>query len=293
MTMIQKKKMEIKASQVKELREKSGVAMMDCKKALLESDGDIEKALDLLRSNSALKAEKKATRTAADGIITTHLDNDYASLIEINSETDFAAKDSKFLAFVDEVNLLISKQKYNDIGAINNSGIEDKRNELVQSIGENIQLRRIITLEFSANENCGIYLHSDSKLASVVVLSGGDKDLAKSIAMHVAAFNPLCLSEDDIDKDLLKREKNIFETQAKESGKPREIMEKIVEGKIKRFLSEVSLLSQDFVKDPEISVGKLLEKNNATATKFFRLKVGEGVEIESKTFAEEVAEQLK
>ena len=127
MTMIEKKKMEIKASQVKELREKSGVAMMDCKKALVESDGDIEKALDLLRSNSALKAEKKATRTAADGIITTHLDNDYASLIEINSETDFAAKDSKFLALVDEVNSLISKQKYNDIGAINNSGIEDKR----------------------------------------------------------------------------------------------------------------------------------------------------------------------
>ena len=293
MTMIQKKKMEIKASQVKELREKSGVAMMDCKKALVESDGDIEKALNLLRSNSALKAEKKSVRTAADGIITTHLGHDYASLIEINSETDFAAKDSKFLAFVDEVNLLISKQKYNDIGAINNSGIEDKRNDLVQSIGENVQLRRIITVEFSATENCGIYLHSDSKLASVVVLSGGDKDLAKSIAMHVAAFNPLCLSEDDIDKDLLKREKNIFETQAKESGKPREIMEKIVEGKIKRFLSEVSLLSQDFVKDPEISVGKLLEKNNATATKFFRLKVGEGVEIQSKTFAEEVAEQLK
>ena len=285
--------MEIKASQVKELREMSGVAMMECKRALVDCEGDIEKALDLLRSNSALKAEKKATRVAAEGILKTFSGNTHATLIEINSETDFAAKDANFVTFTEEVGSYISNNKVDNISDIQESEIEEKRKALIQTIGENIQLRRLETLEFSSDMNSGVYLHSDSKLAAVVVLSGGDESLAKDIAMHVAAFNPLCLSQADIDPEVLEREKAIYMVQAEESGKPKEIMEKMIEGKLKRFLSEVSLLSQAFVKDSEVSIEKLLADNNATIESYSRLKVGEGIEVETKNFADEVAEQLK
>ena len=285
--------MEIKATQVKELREMTGVAMMDCKKALVECEGDIEKALDLLRSNSALKAEKKSSRVAADGMLVTAVSDDYATLVEINSETDFAAKDSNFLAFGDKVKEYISTNKITDIETLTNSDLENDRKALVQTIGENIQLRRISTIEYEDNMHVGLYLHSDSKLASISVIKGGDDLIAKDVAMHVSAFNPLCLSEEDIDKDVLVREKAIYENQAKESGKPKEIMEKMIEGKVKRFLSEVSLLSQGFLKDSEITVGEYLSQNNANMVSFSRLKVGEGIEVEVKDFAEEVAEQLK
>ena len=285
--------MEIKAAQVKELRDMTGVAMMDCKKALVECEGNIEKALDLLRSNSALKAEKKSSRVAADGILVTAICNEYATMVEINSETDFAAKDANFLAFAGKVKEYISQNKISDVASLTESELEDDRKNLVQTIGENIQLRRVSTIEFQNDMNVGLYLHSDSKLASIATIKGGNSDVAKDIAMHVSAFNPLCLSEDDIDKDLLDREKTIYENQAKDSGKPQEIMNKMVDGKVKRFLSEVSLLSQDFVKDSELSVMDYLASNDASVVSFSRLKVGEGIEVEVKDFAEEVAEQLK
>ena len=285
--------MEVKASQVKELRDMTGVAMMECKKALVECDGDIEKALDLLRSNSALKAEKKASRVAADGILRTSQGEGFATLIEINSETDFAIKDSNFIAFTDEVHNYISAKKVDDISEFENSEIEEKRKALIQTIGENIQLRRLETLSVDSGMSAGVYLHSDSKLGALVVVSGGDESLAKDIAMHVAAFNPLCLSQDDIDPQVLEREKAIYLVQAEESGKPQEIMEKMIEGKLNRFLSEVSLMSQGFVKDPDTSIQKLLEANNAKIESFSRLKVGEGIEVSTKSFADEVAEQLK
>lgn len=285
--------MEIKASQVKELRDMTGVAMMECKKALVECSGDIEKALDLLRSNSALKAEKKAARVAADGVLRVHVGDDYSTLIEINSETDFAAKDENFIKFADNVQKFISENKLTDIADIQASEVEDKRKALVQTIGENIQLRRLETIEYSSEMNTSSYVHSDSKLGSIVVISGGDETLAKDIAMHVAAFNPLCLSEADIDPQILEREKAIYMVQAEESGKPKEIMEKMIEGKLKRFLSEVSLLSQNFVKDPEVTIQNLLDSNNAKIESYTRLKVGEGIEVETKNFADEVAEQLK
>ena len=285
--------MEIKASQVKELRDMTGVAMMECKKALVECSGDIEKALDLLRSNSALKAEKKAARVAADGVLRVHVGDDYSTLIEINSETDFAAKDENFIKFADDVQKFISENKLTDIADIQASEVEDKRKALVQTIGENIQLIRLETIEYSSEMNTSSYVHSDSKLGSIVVISGGDETLAKDIAMHVAAFNPLCLSEADIDPEILEREKAIYMVQAEESGKPKEIMEKMIEGKLKRFLSEVSLLSQNFVKDPEVTIQNLLDSNNAKIESYTRLKVGEGIEVETKNFADEVAEQLK
>ena len=285
--------MEIKASQVKELRDMTGVAMMDCKKALVECKGDIEKALDLLRSNSALKAEKKSSRVAADGILIMAATDSYATIVELNSETDFAAKDSNFLAFSEKVKGFITENKVDDVETFRGSSLEDDRKALVQTIGENIQLRRVETIDYSSEMNIGMYLHSDSKLGSIVAVNNGSEQIAKDIAMHVSAFNPLCLSKDDIDKDILDREKAIYQNQAKESGKPEEIMEKMVEGKVNRYLSEVSLLSQSFVKDSDISVADYLEKDNASIAAFVRLKVGEGIEVEVKDFAEEVAEQLK
>jgi elongation factor Ts len=278
---------------VKELRDMTGVAMMDCKKALVECEGDIEKALDLLRSNSALKAEKKSSRVAADGILITVITENYATIVEINSETDFAAKDSNFLSFGEKVKNYIKENKVSNADDFIKSPIEDERKTLVQTIGENIQLRRVETIEFSPDMKTGLYLHSDSKLGSIVVTKNGNDQTAKDIAMHVAAFNPLCLSQDDIDKDVLDRERAIYQNQAEESGKPQDIMDKMVDGKVNRFLSEVSLLSQSFVKDPDITVKDYLDKDNAEIITFTRLKVGEGIEVEVKDFAEEVADQLK
>ena len=285
--------MEIKASQVKELRDMTGVAMMDCKKALVECSGDIEKALDLLRSNSALKAEKKSSRVAADGVLVAAVNDDYATILEINSETDFAAKDANFLAFADKVKTYITNNQVTDVEALSSTEIEEDRKSLVQTIGENIQLRRLITVSLEDQSNLGLYVHSDSKLGALVVLNGGNSEMAKDIAMHVAAFNPLCLSKEDIDSEVLNREKAIYENQAQESGKPQEIMDKMVEGKLNRFLSEVSLLSQGFVKDADITVNEYISSEGASIAYFSRLKVGEGIQVETKDFAEEVAEQLK
>ena len=285
--------MEIKAAQVKELRDMSGVAMMECKRALVDCEGNIDKALDLLRSNSSLKAEKKASRVAADGSIKIISTESYATIIEINSETDFAAKDAGFIAFTDAVASFISNNKVDDISSFASSEIEEKRLALIQTIGENIQLRRMQTIDFDNSMSVGSYLHSDGKLASLVVINSLDQDLAKDIAMHVAASNPLCKSPEDIDSDVLEREKTIYEVQARESGKEEAIMVKMVEGKIRKFLAEVSLTSQSFIKDPDITVGKLLSEKNADIIGYVRFKVGEGIEVESKSFADEVAEQLK
>lgn len=285
--------MEIKASQVKELRDMSGVAMMECKRALVECEGDLDKALDLLRSNSSLKAEKKASRVAADGVIRIVSSDSYATIIEINSETDFAAKDPGFIAFADDVVNYVSNNKVDNISMFASTEIEEKRLALIQKIGENIQLRRMETIEFDNSMSVGSYMHSDGKLATLVVTSNSDDNLAKDVAMHIAASNPLCKTPDDIDSEVLEREKAIFEVQAKESGKDDAIMNKMVEGKVRKFLAEVSLTSQAFIKDPDMTVGKLLSDNGADVTRYVRFKVGEGIEVETKSFADEVADQLK
>ena len=284
--------MSISASQVKELREISGVGMMECKKALVETDGNIQKALDLLRANSSLKAEKKASRVAADGAVMIADNSAYSSLVEINSETDFAAKDSQFKDFAVDVANYLSNNQVNDIGDLRTE-FEGKRQSLIQSIGENIQLRRLATLEVPSNGCIGAYVHSDGRLAAIVSIDTENKDLAKDLAMHVSATNPSCLKSEDINPELLERERSIFLAQAKNSGKDSSIMEKMVEGKVKRFLSEVTLLSQSFVKDPDQSIEELLVDNNASIISFARFKVGEGIEVEVKDFAAEVAEQLQ
>ena len=283
--------MEIKASQVKELREISGVGMMECKKALVEAEGDIEKALDLLRSNSALKAEKKSARVAADGVIKVHVSENYATMVEINSETDFAAKDASFIEFTNNIEERLIDKKYLDIEDLKKD-VEEERQKLVQSIGENIQVRRLTTQEFDSSKKVGTYLHSDNKLAAMVLLREENGELGRDIAMHISASAPLSINEDGVDKKVLERESNIFESQARESGKDEDIMKKMVEGKIKRFLKEVTLLSQDFIKDPDTSISKLLENSDNEVISFERFKVGECIEVSSKDFAEEVAEQL-
>lgn len=283
--------MEIKASQVKELRELSGVGMMECKKALVEVEGDIEKALDLLRSNSALKAEKKSARVAADGVIKVRVSENYATMVEINSETDFAAKDDSFIEFTKNIEERLVEKKYLDVEDLKKD-VEEDRQKLVQSIGENIQIRRLATQEFDSSKKVGTYLHSDNKLAAMVLLKEENDELGRDIAMHISASAPLSINEDGVDKNVLERERNIFESQARESGKDENIMQKMVEGKIKRFLKEVTLLSQDFIKDPDTSISKLLENSDNEVVSFERFKVGEGIEVSSKDFAEEVAEQL-
>jgi elongation factor Ts len=282
---------EIKASQVKELRELSGVGMMECKKALVEVEGDIEKALDLLRSNSALKAEKKSARVAADGVIKVRVSENYAPMVEINSETDFAAKDDSFIEFTKNIEERLVEKKYLDVEDLKKD-VEEDRQKLVQSIGENIQIRRLATQEFDSSKKVGTYLHSDNKLAAMVLLKEENDELGRDIAMHISASAPLSINEDGVDKNVLERERNIFESQARESGKDENIMQKMVEGKIKRFLKEVTLLSQDFIKDPDTSISKLLENSDNEVVSFERFKVGEGIEVSSKDFAEEVAEQL-
>ena len=284
--------MSITASQVKELREMSGVGMMECKKALVETDGDLQKALDFLRANSSLKAEKKASRVAADGEVKVAENSKYTSLIEINSETDFAAKDSQFKDFANDVADHLVSNCVKDIADLS-LVFEDKRQSLIQSIGENIQLRRLETLEVSSGGCIGSYVHSDGKLAALVSIDSDNKELAKDLAMHVSATNQSCLHAEDIDSELRERARSIFLAQAEESGKDASIMEKMVEGKVKRFLSEVTLVSQGFVKNPDQSIEALLKENNTSILAFTRFKVGEGIEVEAKDFAAEVAEQLQ
>ena len=283
--------MSIAASQVKELREMSGVGMMECKKALVETEGDLEKALDLLRANSSLKAEKKASRVAADGEVKVAETSSYISMVEINSETDFAAKDSQFKEFTNSVASYLGESQVDSIEELN-AQFDSKRQTLIQSIGENIQLRRLKTLQVPINGSIGAYIHSDGRLAALVAIDIDNQDLAKDLAMHVSATNPSCLNSADLDPEVLDRERAIFLAQAQESGKDAAIMDKMVEGKVKRFLSEVTLVSQAFVKNPDLSIQQLLDENNASIVDFVRFKVGEGIEVEIKDFAAEVAEQL-
>ena len=282
--------MSISASQVKELREMTGVGMMECKKALVETDGDLEKALDLLRSNSALKAEKKASRVAADGMLVIHQDQGSVLAVEINTETDFAAKDEKFQVFCNDIKDHLAKNAINSVEELNEV-FASEREALVQAIGENIQIRRMVKI--SDGDSIGTYLHTDGKLAAIVSIDSNDDELAKDLAMHVAASNPNCVTADQVDQELIARERAIFEAQAAESGKDPSIMEKMIEGKLKRFLSEITLVSQPFVKNPDQTIQALLSEKSAKVLSMSRIKVGEGIEVDKKDFAAEVAEQLQ
>jgi elongation factor Ts len=284
---------EITAGMVKELRERTGLGMMDCKKALVEANGDMEKAIDDLRKASGLKAAKKAGRIAAEGVVLTKVSDDgsFGIIVEVNSETDFVARDENFLSFANKVINEAFTRRVSDVAALMAGDLEKVREALVQKIGENINVRRIQIVEFK-NPNVGIvdtYIHSNNRIAVVVALKGGDSALAKDIAMHVAAVNPLVVRSEDVPKELLAKESEIYSAQARESGKPEEIIEKMIQGRLRKYVAEVSLLDQPFVKDGEITVAALLKKAGADVVSFIRYEVGEGIEKEVVDFASEVA----
>lgn len=281
--------MAITASLVKELRERTGLGMMECKKALVETDGDIEAAIDNLRKASGLKAAKKAGRTAAEGVIVTRTadDNSVVMLLEINSETDFVARDENFLNFANKVADVAFEKKEADVAVLMADGLESEREALVQKIGENISVRRV---EFVGGEGKTVeaYVHG-GRIAAAVELTGGNAELAKDIAMHVAAINPQFVSPEGIPADVLEREKEVVRAQSEGSGKPAEIIEKMMVGRINKFKAEISLTEQPFVKDADIKVGALAKKEGAEIVGFTRFEVGEGIEKEEVDFAAEVA----
>ncbi|MCG8413438.1 MAG: translation elongation factor Ts [Pseudomonadales bacterium] len=285
----------ITASMVKELRERTGLGMMDCKKALAEADGDMEKAIEDLRKASGLKAAKKASRVAAEGVVLTRIaeEGNYGVIIEVNSETDFVARDDNFLQFAEQTVDAAFTNKEADVAAILDSGLEDARQALVQKIGENINLRRIERVELEAASSGVVesYIHNN-KIGVLIALQGGNESLARDVAMHIAAVNPMVVRAEDIPEDVLAKESEIYAAQAKESGKPEEIVNKMIEGRIRKFKAEVSLLDQPFVKDPDTKVGALLKASDADIISYVRFEVGDGIEKEEEDFAAEVAAQL-
>lgn len=282
----------VSASMVKELRERTGLGMMECKKALKEADGNIDVAIENLRKASGLKAEKKAGRTAADGVVAVKVadDGSYAVVVEVNSETDFAARDEGFLGFVNTVLEAAFAAKSDDVEALMKAGLEDTRQALVQKIGENIGFRRAQVVEGGV---LGAYVHSNNRIAVLAKLEGGNTEVAKDIAMHVAAVSPQVISPSDMPEDVVNKEKEIIKAQPDMEGKPDNIVEKMMVGRINKFLKENSLTEQPFVKNPDVTVGQLAKDAGATITDFVRFEVGEGIVVEEADFAAEVAAQLQ
>jgi len=280
----------VSASQVKELRERTGLGMMECKKALAAADGNIDTAIENLRKSSGMKAAKKAGRTAADGVVVVKVADDasYGVLVEVNSETDFVTKDEGFKAFVAAVVDKAFADKLSNIETLA-AAMEDARQALVQKCGENVNIRRV---ELAEASTVGAYVHSNSRIGVLVALEGGTTELAKDVAMHVAAVNPQVATPDDMPADVVAKEKEIYVSQAIESGKPPEIAEKMVVGRLKKFLAESSLVEQPFVRDPDIKVGKMLADAGASIIGFTRYEVSEGIEVEEVDFAAEVAAQV-
>ena len=288
--------MSISASMVKELRERTGAGMMECKKALVETDGDMEAAAELLRKSGQAKADKRAGRVAADGRIVIKADGGKAVMVEVNSETDFVAKDENFAAFAEAVADAALASGTTDVEAFaseslaDGRSVEQARTDLIAKVGENISVRRIAVI--ASNGPLGHYTHG-TKIGAAVALEGGDEELARDIAMHVAAINPTCIDESGVPVETLERERRIFAEQATESGKPADIVEKMVSGRIAKFVNEITLVGQPFVKDDKISVGKLLDKAGARVTSFVRFEVGEGIEKKQENFADEVMKQIE
>ncbi|MDT8398100.1 MAG: translation elongation factor Ts [Pseudomonadales bacterium] len=285
---------EITAALVKELRERTGLGMMDCKKALEISNGDIDKAIEDLRKASGMKAAKKAGRTAAEGLVMAKVadDHSYGVLVEVNSETDFAAREANFIEFVRKVTDTVFSSRESDVAKLLAGGMEEARLALVQKIGENISLRRAVLAE-AQGAIVGSYVHSNNKIAVLVVLRGGDATLARDIAMHIAAVNPLVINAEDVPAEVLAKESEIYTAQARESGKPADIVEKMVSGRLQKYIAEISLMEQAFVKDPDTRISALVKNAKAEILDFTRFEVGEGIEREVVDFAAEVAAQTR
>jgi len=288
--------MAVTAAMVKELRERTGAGMMECKKALVQTDGDINAAIEYLRKSGLAQADKKASRVAAEGKIALSVSDDgkQAVMVEVNCETDFVAKDDSFVSFADAVAANALSDDPADLDelmstSINGESAELGRQSLISKIGENVQVRRFVRL--STEGVLGAYVHG-GKIGVLVDLSGGDETLARDIAMHVAALNPEFVSNEDVPEEIIAREKEILIAQAEGSGKPAEIIEKMVTGRLRKHLSGITLLGQAFVKDGDLTVAQLLEQNKASVNRFNRISVGEGIEKKQENFAEEVMQQV-
>jgi len=281
------------AALVKELRERTGLGLLECKKALAEAGGDIDAAIEALRKSSGMTAAKQAGRTAADGVVAiqTAADGSFGAMVEVNSETDFVARDENFLGFVSAVVGKAFEGQISDVEALAGGETEDARQALVQKIGENISVRRVVNHRASEGV-VGGYVHGNNRIAVLVALKGGSEELARDVAMHVAAVNPQVVSPADMPEEQVAKEREIYAAQAQDSGKPPEIVEKMIDGRIRKFLSENSLTEQAFVKDPDTTVGKLVAAAGAEVVGFTRFEVGEGIEVEKVDFAAEVAAQL-
>ena len=287
--------MEISAKLVKDLRDRTGAGMMECKKALVESKGDIEIAIENMRKAGQAKADKKSSRIAAEGVIKINISGDkkFATLLEVNSETDFVAKDENFVKFCNEISELSARENIANLkellsASYGETNVEEARLQLISKVGENVQIRRYEKLSSS---NFGYYLHG-TKIGVLVSLEFENENLAKDIAMHIAAMKPLAVSQEGINKELVEKEEEIFLAQAKESGKPENIVHKMVEGKVKKFYEENTLLSQKFVKNSDISIKELLLNEKNSVLLFKRYEVGEGIEKKSENFADEVMSQV-
>lgn len=293
--------MSITAAMVKELRDRTGAGMMECKKALVEAGGDIEAAVEAMRKSGQAKADKKAGRIAAEGLVGIQVSEDGQTgvMVEVNCETDFVAKEEGFKSFVTSVAARALAENPADVEALNalpmeaggGMSIDEQRRELVAKIGENMSLRRFVRVE-APGGRVGSYIHG-GRIGVLVAMDGGDDAAAKDVAMHVAASRPVCIAEGDMDPAVLEKEREIFAAQAAESGKPPEIVEKMVTGRVKKFLREVTLLGQPFVKDPDLSVQKYLAGSGGSVTGFQRFEVGEGLEKRSENFADEVMAQVQ
>jgi len=285
--------MAVSASMVKELRQRTGLGMMECKKALKETDGDIDLAIENMRKASGLKAAKKADRTAADGVVVARVaeDGSYGVLLEVNSETDFAARDENFLGFVGKVLDKAFADKQADVAALMAGELETAREALVQKIGENIGVRRVAVISADGGA-VGAYVHSNKRIAAITQVSAANVELGKEISMHVAAVNPQVCRPEDMPADALEKEKDIIKAQPDMAGKPEEIVEKMMVGRIKKFLKEASLVDQPFVKNPELTIAQLAKEGGAEVVGFTRFEVGEGIEVEEADFAAEVAAQI-
>ncbi len=288
--------MAVTAAMVKELRDRTGAGMMECKKALVETGGDIDAAIDFLRKSGLAQADKKASRVAAEGKIALSLSEDgkQAVMVEVNCETDFVAKDESFNSFADAVAAKALSESPADVEALLNmrmgdETVEQARQTLVTKIGENVQVRRFASI--STNGTIGAYVHG-GKIGVLVDLSGGDETLARDLAMHIAALNPEFVSDEDVPAEIIAREKDILVAQAESSGKPAEIIEKMVSGRLRKHLAGITLLGQTFVKDGDLTVGKLIKQNDAGVNGFERLAVGEGIEKKESNFADEVMQQV-
>jgi len=292
--------MAITASMVKELRERTSAGMMECKKALTETGGDMEEAVQLLRTSGAAKADKKAGRIAAEGVVSIYISDDrkLGVIVEVNSETDFVAKGDDFQSFAADIAATVASQNPVDIDALNetrlSSGetVDATRRTLIAKLGENIAVRRFDRIEAADDEVISSYQHGLT-IGVLVSTAGGNENIGKDLAMHIAAMKPLCVSPDEVPADAVEKEKAVFSAQAAESGKPPEIIEKMIVGRINKFLNEVALHGQTYVKDSSTTVGKLLKAENASINHFTRVEVGEGIEKKVEDFAAEVAAQAK